>query len=242
MRGRVEFMVFAGRLERHPVPNDLVHAVGNHGIGQQLEIGHLLALPELIGLRVTRTCESVEAREGFRADDRLIRKRGGRRRNSRKGGIEEDRLGFRDVRDRVGAQEIRRRAVTLNSRKGSVPMTNLSEGGVKLADHRGADELAVVVTDVGMGIEISAKFFETIAVARGEFVPELWTPKVVRVEFQRVAKKSGTGPRQTRAKRRHHGRRVGFQGVAIQVIERIQRACRPIFPRAAQRLSRRSFK
>ena len=69
MHRRVEFLLPAGRVVRHAVPQDLVDPIGQDGIGQELEIGWLLPLPIQVRLREVPRDKTVDARKRLGTDD-----------------------------------------------------------------------------------------------------------------------------------------------------------------------------
>ena len=215
---------------RHAVPDDLVDAVGNHRVGQELEVGDLFSLPIAISFGVPRAGEAVNASERFGAHDRAIAQRGGRSRNSRKMWIEQERLGFRHVDCRIAGQEIGRRAVALHAREGALIVTELRKRGIELSNHHPGQELPIVVANIKLAIEIVTKWLEAIALFAHELVPKSGTPQAARIDFQGVTEQAGRRPLECGSKRRQHDLTVGEERLAIEMIDDEQIAIKRLLP------------
>ena len=117
MNGSVEVVFSTLRTIGHSVPDDLIYTVCNDCIGEQFKVSHVFFA------RVLNTRDRFAARKPIDAGKRLATYDvsalhcSGRRRNSRKVGIEQEGFRLWNVYLCIGAQQIDWRAVTLNTRK-----------------------------------------------------------------------------------------------------------------------------
>lgn len=175
MRSGIESLAAAGRVVGHAVPDDLVDAVGQQPVGDELEIGQpLLAL---VGAGTGTRLPAIDAGEGLGGDDGFARQRGGGRGKGGEVGVEEDSLALGDVGQGVGGDDVGGRAVALHAGIAAQLVAECGVGRVELGQRGGGDEGAIVVAHMGMGVELGEEGAQVVAIAAHEGGIEIGRPQ-----------------------------------------------------------------
>ena len=236
VRGRVEGVGPAGRIVGHAVPDDVVDAVGEHRVRHELQVLHLLLA--VMGRRRGPRRVAVDAGEGLAGHDGPRAQ--GRRRpgDGREEGLEKQRLGFRDVHEREGGQQVRWRPVALHAAHGTEAAAEVGIGPEETLDRRVRQDLPVVVPHIGMLVDRCLERFQFVPEAIPKDRIQVRAPEPIRIDLPRIGEQRRGRAAQGRFQRAADVAGVPLQRVRVQVVQDPAPAVVGKLPRLLQPLVR----